>query len=541
MMAALELSALEVLTDDWGRFLLALTIKTSLVLIVVALACTLLRRVSASTRHVIWTIGIVGVLLMPVIVLVLPSWPVQGVADPWPGTASREHRETTLRWLAQRPQAGPETPSAEAGRREEALSPGEWEMGVAAEPEDRATEPVVSPWLPTEGAAAKGPWSRVTIIAFFVWVGGTCLILATFLVGMVRLRWLVRLATEVRDPDWVGPARELAERIGFRGSVRILRSDRLVTPMSWGLWRGVILLPSNCDDWNDETRQDVLVHEISHLKRRDCLTQSLANIACVLHWFNPLVWFAGSKMRTERERACDDQVLIAGSKASSYADNLLEIAVSLAPESRSSYVSVAMARRSQISGRLMAVLDAKTHRRTPGRGLILATVVLMTCLLLPIGALSPGGSGISAEVLTSDRDRADLRDAIPDGVVQGVSDKVLAGIQDSNRRFEELLERKDIEGMAQIYTRDAQQFTFLRPPMVGRDEVTGGLQHLLDQGVGRMKIHMDEIFPIGEMVCDIGRFVALSEDGVVLARGKYITIWKMEDGRWKVYRDISTI
>ena len=62
------------------------------------------------------------------------------------------------------------------------------------------------------------------------------------------------------------------------------------------------------------------------MKRRDCLTHLLAQAACALYWFNPLAWMAVKRVRTERERACDDLVLASGTRGSDYADQLLEMA-----------------------------------------------------------------------------------------------------------------------------------------------------------------------------------------------------------------------
>ena len=57
--------------------------------------------------------------------------------------------------------------------------------------------------------------------------------------------------------------------------------------------------------------------------------QLLAQIACALHWFNPLVWFAAWRLGLERERACDDLVLASGVRPSAYAGHLLEIVTGL--------------------------------------------------------------------------------------------------------------------------------------------------------------------------------------------------------------------
>jgi len=92
-----------------------------------------------------------------------------------------------------------------------------------------------------------------------------------------------------------------------------------------------VLLPKESDEWSTECRWIVMAHELTHVKRRDCLMQALAQLACAVYWFNPLVWFAAWRLRVERELACDDHVLEAGAKASDYASHLVEIANSFGP------------------------------------------------------------------------------------------------------------------------------------------------------------------------------------------------------------------
>jgi len=117
-----------------------------------------------------------------------------------------------------------------------------------------------------------------------------------------------------------------------------------------------------CSKWSEEHRAVVLRHELAHIARADTLTQTLGAVACAVYWFNPLVWIAARALRAEQERACDEKVLVSGTPAVEYAAHLLEVARSARTLGPQGFVSLAMARPSQLEGRLLAVLNSRTNR-----------------------------------------------------------------------------------------------------------------------------------------------------------------------------------
>src|SRR5262245_60915859 len=142
--------------------------------------------------------------------------------------------------------------------------------------------------------------------------------------------------------------------IGLRQSVELLQAPDASVPMTWGSVHPRVLLPQEARRWPLPRRRVVLLHELAHIQRLDCLTQSLAQVCCAMYWFHPLVWVAARALRSEREKACDDLVLSSGAeKASDYAGHLLDIARSMhSSVCCSGFATVAMARRSQLEGRL---------------------------------------------------------------------------------------------------------------------------------------------------------------------------------------------
>ena len=126
--------------------------------------------------------------------------------------------------------------------------------------------------------------------------------------------------------------------------------------MTFGIRRPSILIPAIAETWTGDRRRAVILHELAHIARRDCLTQTLAFVACALYWFHPAVWWVARRLRIERELACDDRVIAAGTQPREYAGHLLEIAYAFG-DHRVSAMAVSMARPQQLESRMLAALD----------------------------------------------------------------------------------------------------------------------------------------------------------------------------------------
>jgi hypothetical protein len=164
-------------------------------------------------------------------------------------------------------------------------------------------------------------------------------------------------------------------------------------PVTWGIVYPVVFLPREADEWPEERRRYVLVHEMAHVKRLDAFTQLLAQIAAAVFWFNPLVWLAAARMRRERENACDDYVLAHGTKPSEYASDLLELVRSIGtPNHRGTapaFAALAMARRSEFEGRMLSILDPRARRTSLSAAKVAVGSAAALLLVAPLAAFSP--------------------------------------------------------------------------------------------------------------------------------------------------------
>jgi beta-lactamase regulating signal transducer with metallopeptidase domain len=368
-------------------------VRGTFILLAALGATTLMRNASASARHLVWMAALTALLLLPIARGFVPEWRVlppvpatvlaPSVADPAPRAA---------------------TPSANAPEQAAPLA----EAPAAADPS--APQPIRLP----------ADWKTLALLA---WAAGAALFALRLAYGLGRVWWMERRAVEMTDDEWVRLTDGLSRRLRLGRIVRLLREPGATVPMTWGVFHPVILLPGEADGWESERRRVVLAHELAHVRRWDALTQWIAHVALAVYWFNPLVWVAARKMREEREHACDDAVLEIGTAPADYADHLLTIVRSLG-SAPGPAAALAMARRSQFEGRLLAILDNAVRRNGVSRAAGLATAAAALACLVPLAALRP------AERLAGDAARVDAGSVMEaPSSMQGLANRVAEAVQ----------------------------------------------------------------------------------------------------------------
>ncbi len=340
-----------------------LLVKASLWLFAIGVAYVALRnRTSAATRHWMWTLAVAGLLALPLLSGSLPSWTV---AIPVTSPAVRADA----------------APARAVFDDESPLLP------VAASPKAANAEASLAASVTTatngllDRLASSWPVTLVTL-----YLAGALLLLITLCRQHASARRLAREAETVTDAEWTGLLRDCARQMGVDRPVRLLRCLERAMPMALGVRRPAILIPAVADNWADDRRRAVLLHELAHIARHDCFTQMLASAACAVYWVHPGVWWVARQLRVERELSCDDRVLTIGTEARDYAGHLLEIAYTLGAH-RSPALAVSMARPGQLEGRMLAVLDAARNRTVPGASLRLAGLAVALVLVLPLAVI----------------------------------------------------------------------------------------------------------------------------------------------------------
>lgn len=384
--------ALFVLSGAMFPLLFDSALKGTVLLIVASGLALLLWKASAARRHLVWQVAIPALLIMPLLSVALPQWrilprwaespPLESRSSPTVGTslpappslpaaAPPADASNPIAEPATLPRAVPALPSAPA--------PEISESSPAAPPTDPAAEEQLAfswrDWLP------------------LVWTTVFFLLLLRLLAAHFLLRRACFRSEEISDAN---PGHQTISEIfgrclreiGVRQRVKLLVDPGRPIPIAWGVMRPRILLPAEALTWDEDQVRSVLLHELAHLKRRDPLVQWLTQLACALHWWNPLVWFAAWRVHVERERACDDLVLTSGVRPSMYAEHLLHVASQLSPSPWTHGCGLAMARKSSLEVRLLAVLSDRLSRRGVGRGMGIAGLLVGISLAIPMAMLS---------------------------------------------------------------------------------------------------------------------------------------------------------
>ena len=340
---------LPVLQGTWESgftILFEVLVKGTLLLLFGIALALCLRRASAASRHLVWTLTLGAILALPVLALTLPTWNVPISSTPAPVTANAPGK------IERRFPAGPVK-----------------SQFISSTPAREPASPAWRGWI------------------LLLWASGSIFFIARMAVGEIRVRRLAGRSQLFEASEASSILDNASHRLHINRVVELGTSGEIGVPFTHGVFHAGILLPEEVRRWSRPQLEFVLAHELAHVSRYDCLTQIPAQIACALFWFHPLVWLAAFQMRKERERACDDMVLSLGHPATDYAEFLVTMGRSLRRLNPAWSTSIAMAQSSQLEVRMKALLDSRMNHKPLAATRVLFAAVLAMVLLVPTAAI----------------------------------------------------------------------------------------------------------------------------------------------------------
>jgi len=214
---------------------------------------------------------------------------------------------------------------------------------------------------------------RLPAVLFGLWFCGVAIALLVWF----RSWWHIRAVRRAATP------------LDLSLPIPVMSSSARLEPGVFGVFRPVLLLPEGiATRLTPDQLQTVLAHELCHVRRRDNLTAVPHMLVETLFWFHPLVWWIGSRLADERERACDEAVLQIAGEPEVYAEGILQVC--------RLYLESPIACMSGISGadlraRVQRIMSGgRIHNISFGRKVLLVSAALAVAgVPILIGVLTP--------------------------------------------------------------------------------------------------------------------------------------------------------
>jgi hypothetical protein len=356
------------------QFLAEWALRSSILIVSGALLLGALRVKDPSIRLAAWTAMLCGSLAIPALTAALPRVPLP-MMGARTGVAAMGVLESTDRsvrgcegggWQAEAPAPHAlQVPRQQGGTDASVCQP-----AISAIP----LQPLTA--AGRYGLPSSFDWARAAAMLYLLVAGALLLRLFT---GLAMSRRLLRRSRAT------GRATE---------GIEIRESDGVAAPVTLGIVRAAIVLPTDWREWDGAKLEAVLAHERSHIRRKDPAVQLLSAIHRALLWHSPLSWFLDRRIVRLAEEASDDAAVAATRDRASYAEVLLEF---MQRGIRGAgWQGVAMARYGRPAGRIHRILDGTAVSRGVTRWSVAAILALGLPLAYVAAAAGPQGAPRSA-------------------------------------------------------------------------------------------------------------------------------------------------
>ncbi len=212
-------------------------------------------------------------------------------------------------------------------------------------------------------------------IVVAMWFCGFVVVLFVWGVRWHRISAVLGEAVLLGEGREVDALHRVERRLGIRKPIDLFLSPATLEPGIFGIVKPALVWPKGISARLDNAQLEaILAHEVCHVRRRDNLTAAIHMVVEAVFWFHPLVWWLGSRLLDERERACDEEVLEAGSDRQVYAESILKTC-EFCVESPLACVSGVTG--ADLKNRITRIMTERmANKLSFGRKLVLATIGL---------------------------------------------------------------------------------------------------------------------------------------------------------------------
>jgi beta-lactamase regulating signal transducer with metallopeptidase domain len=379
---------------------------------VAAIALGVLRVKSVSLRLMVWKTVLAAALLMPLLGIALPKLPLEipilrpATANAQPNafvaTTAPAKAPAAVQLFSLRADGSPASVTLMASRHARKLAKKELATGAAAlgslqNLENFENLANARNAIPQPGTSVAGSlWARLRTISgtnalLAMYLAVAFFFLARMILGWFWSRRLARAAAKIDDRELLRRFRLRSFASGLECVPSLAESEVISAPVAIGVWRPAILLPADWREWDEAKLDAILAHEISHIARRDALTQRLTVLYRAIFWFNPLAWWLDHAIARLAEEASDEAALAGGADRNRYAETLLGFFADVqAAPGRVWWQGVSMARGGRAEERVERILAWKGAKQMRiGKFVAVAALAAAVPLVLLSAAVHP--------------------------------------------------------------------------------------------------------------------------------------------------------
>jgi beta-lactamase regulating signal transducer with metallopeptidase domain len=258
----------------------------------------------------------------------------------------------------------------------------------------------------------------VAVGIFAVWALIAALALMRVIVGLWQVNRIFENSDEVDPASLSSAVRTSLET--FPRIVTLRVSDCVQVPAAIGFFKPAVVIPRwFLQEISSRELEQVLLHELTHLRRRDDWTNLAQKIIKALLFFHPSVWWVEQRLSLEREMACDDAVLAQSASPHHYAQCLTRLAEKSLTRKRIALAQAVVSRMCQLSLRVAQILDVNRPSTTrlwkPAVPMVLAAAALCGLSAWSAPALVSFHDDSSAPAINQSQSAAALSREVPAG------------------------------------------------------------------------------------------------------------------------------
>lgn len=217
--------------------------------------------------------------------------------------------------------------------------------------------------------------SNLGIFLCLIWICGGFFILIRYAIIWNKLRKNLHQSLSIKNPNWTLQLEKIKQKIKARRNVRLLLSDHVEVPVSFGVLTPCILIPSDFLQENNEALIPVILqHELTHIHTGDLFFKYLWLVAKSIYWFCPFIWLAARQAEESMELYCDVKAVsrIPEEEKITYCKELIAIAKTMKSNALENLSLSLWNKKSKISRRIENLLYEKKR----------SLILLLCCTIL---------------------------------------------------------------------------------------------------------------------------------------------------------------